>query len=601
MASDIEDIVCHGFSTGSAIITLEGISSGFYSFDDGENWTSFTSGNRITGLPEVNNLLISDEAGTSDCELSVAVGIEYLSDPIELDGGAPQIVSEASCDESEANGIIAIPEITGGVEPYTFQIDGNTVELDGDRQISGLNKSTQIFTIIDDAGCSRDFEINNILAPNQISARVVEINEQENRCIEEPEGIKVTLTTFTVNNIPGPFTLIINKSDEEETVELPLNIGNNNGDSIFFIGPNYNLNYTFEKGQQYNWTIRTTNSEQSCSTDGTIRINDGAIIPSFEIEGIDAACNDGSGALRLFNIEGDMETPVEYQIFEGNASTPTVRINESNIPVSGEFEINPSNYGTAMGFVSGGYNVRIVQRPDQCTIDIVSEIRSAQIQQPSGNLVVELVPEPNLPPGIERSLDDMNPRPASRKDRADGEISVRISSESGAEAYYALLSIADGGSVPGAAPFIFNEDTVELIPNESYTFENLSAGTYIVEYFDSFGRCTQQLRIVQDQDGSTDGIYVGFDERPFIPNVFTPNNDDKNDYFKILNLPDSGAKLVVTNRNGTIVYQNDSYGPSDRETNLWDGGDSPDGIYFYQLNVNGSIQSGWVEILRGRN
>ncbi|RUA36514.1 MAG: hypothetical protein DSY77_01485 [Bacteroidetes bacterium] len=599
-ASDVQDIVCHGDQTGSAVITLQGISTGFYSVDNGVIWNEFTSGNRITGLPEVNNILVSDEAGTSDCELSVPVGIEYLSDPIELTGGEPIIISEASCDESETNGVIEIPAISGGVEPYTFEIDGSTVELDGNRQISGLNKLTQTFTIIDDSGCSVDFEINNMLAPNQISASVTEINEEENRCIEQPEGIRISLSTFTVNNIPGPFTLILNKADEEEVVELPLNLDSNNGDPVFFVGPDYDLNFTFEKGQQYNWTIRSNNSEQSCSTDGTIRIDDGAIIPTFELEGIDAACNDGSGALKLYNIEGDMNLPVEYQIFEGNASTPTVRINEPNIPVTGEFEINPNNYGSAMGFVSGGYNVRIVQRPDQCANDIISETKNVQIQQPSGNLVVELVPEPNLPPGIERTLDDMNPRPTSRKDRADGSISVRISSESGAEAYYALLSLAPEGRVSGAAPYIFNQDTVELIPNESYTFENLSAGTYIIEYFDSFGRCVDQVRIVQDVDGATDGIYVGFDERPFIPNIFTPNNDRINDYFKILNLPDNGAELIVTNRNGTIVYQNSSYGPEDRENNLWDGGDNPDGIYFYKLDVNGSIQTGWVEILRGR-
>ncbi|WMN10736.1 gliding motility-associated C-terminal domain-containing protein [Marivirga salinae] len=601
VASDVENIVCHGDSDGSAVITLEGVSTGYYSVDNGVIWNEFTSGNRITGLPEVNNILVSDQPGTSDCELSVAVGIEYLSDPIELDGGSPIIITEASCDESETDGVIEIPEITGGVEPYSFEIDGNAVELNENRQITGLNKLTEVFTIIDDSGCSKDFQINTDIAPNQISARVEEINDEGNKCIEEPEGIKVRLTAFTVNNIPGPFTLILNRSDVEETVEIPLNLDNNNGNPEFFIGPNYDLNYTFEKGQQYNWTIRTTNSQQSCSTDGIVNILDGAIIPTFEMEGIDAACNDGSGALRLFNIQGDMEIPVEYQIFEGNASTPTVRINENNLPVTGEYIIDPNNYGVAMGFVSGGYNVRIVQRPSSCNNDIVSEIENAQIQQPSGNLVVELVPEPNLPPGVEREFQDMNPKPTSRRDKSDGSISVRISNESGAEAYYALLSLADDGRVSGAAPYIFNTDTVELIPNESYTFENLSAGTYIIEYFDSFGRCTQQLRIVQDKDGATDGIYVGFDESPFIPNVFTPNNDQKNDYFKILNLPDNGANLIVTNRNGTIVYENENYGPTDRESNLWDGGDSPDGIYFYRLEVNGSaIQTGWVEILRGR-
>ncbi|MGM0581212.1 MAG: gliding motility-associated C-terminal domain-containing protein [Bacteroidota bacterium] len=596
-ASDVENIVCHGDSTGTAVITLEGISSAFYSYDNGENWTEFTSGNRITELPAVNNLLVSDQAGTSDCELSVAVGIEYLNDAFVLDGSIT-LETPASCTTTETEGEIHVPEVLGGVEPYKYFVDGTEVQLSDERIISGLSREASELLIEDATGCSITREIRSIVSPNEIIFDVDELNP-ENNCINEPEGVELYIDPITIENVAAPYVFIINEEGESENTEFEINPADPN-DNVFEVGAGKPLQYIFEKGVRYNYTLISLNNEEACSRNISRFINGGAIIPTFELEGIDAACNDGSGALRLFNIVGDTEIPVEYQIFEGNASTPTVTITENSIPVSREFFIDPNNYGSAMGFESGGYNVRIVQRPDNCEDDIESEIKNAQIQQPSGNLVVELVPEPNLPPGVERSLDDMNPRPATRKDKADGSISVRIANESGAERYFALLSLADGGRVSGAAPYIFEEDTVELIPGESYTFEDLSAGTYIIEYFDSFGRCTESLRIVQDKEGASDGIYVGFDERPFIPNVFTPNNDGKNDYFKILNLPDSDAELIVTNRNGTIVYENDSYGPEDREINLWDGGDNPDGIYFYRLKVNGNVQTGWVEIIRGQ-
>jgi len=60
-----------------------------------------------------------------------------------------------------------------------------------------------------------------------------------------------------------------------------------------------------------------------------------------------------------------------------------------------------------------------------------------------------------------------------------------------------------------------------------------------------------------------------------VPNVFTPNGDNMNDYFVIrnLNLYDH-RKVIIYNRWGTIVYQSEQY------NNDWDGKNVPDGVYF---------------------
>jgi len=60
-----------------------------------------------------------------------------------------------------------------------------------------------------------------------------------------------------------------------------------------------------------------------------------------------------------------------------------------------------------------------------------------------------------------------------------------------------------------------------------------------------------------------------------VPNVFTPNGDNMNDYFVIrnLNLYDH-RKVVIYNRWGTIVYQSEQYNDD------WDGKNVPDGVYF---------------------
>ena len=69
-----------------------------------------------------------------------------------------------------------------------------------------------------------------------------------------------------------------------------------------------------------------------------------------------------------------------------------------------------------------------------------------------------------------------------------------------------------------------------------------------------------------------------------IPNVITPNGDNKNDLFIIKNLMDwEFRELTIFNRWGEIVYRSDNY------QNDWDGGKVADGVYFGILLVsNGS-------------
>lgn len=91
----------------------------------------------------------------------------------------------------------------------------------------------------------------------------------------------------------------------------------------------------------------------------------------------------------------------------------------------------------------------------------------------------------------------------------------------------------------------------------------------------------------------------------FIPNVFTPNGDGANDEFKIVRDDDKTKiitdeylrlELVVFNRWGKQLYSNENY-QSD-----WDGGNAPDGVYFYVLKAIGFYKidtyKGAVHILR---
>ncbi|WP_439696521.1 gliding motility-associated C-terminal domain-containing protein [Mucilaginibacter sp. AW1-7] len=64
-----------------------------------------------------------------------------------------------------------------------------------------------------------------------------------------------------------------------------------------------------------------------------------------------------------------------------------------------------------------------------------------------------------------------------------------------------------------------------------------------------------------------------------IPNVITPNNDGKNDAFKIVGLESyPGSQLRVFNRWGNEVYRSDNY------KNDWSGSGLAEATYFYVLN-----------------
>ncbi|MFB9863469.1 DUF7948 domain-containing protein [Rufibacter immobilis] len=81
-------------------------------------------------------------------------------------------------------------------------------------------------------------------------------------------------------------------------------------------------------------------------------------------------------------------------------------------------------------------------------------------------------------------------------------------------------------------------------------------------------------------------------EPPFVPNIFTPNGDDKNDTF-VQFFSCFPTEIIVYNVWGKQVYQEKIYNQK------WDGGSLSEGTYFYILkDTEGNSAKGWVEILR---
>jgi len=126
------------------------------------------------------------------------------------------------------------------------------------------------------------------------------------------------------------------------------------------------------------------------------------------------------------------------------------------------------------------------------------------------------------------------------------------------------------------------------------TFTNISEGTHTLYVQDSNGCIIKSI----------DFNIAALVDEPIIPNGFSPNNDNKNDWFNIQGLYDvyTNHKLEIYNRYGTLVFEGNN-------TKKWFGTANkglmhtdkvlPVGTYFYVLylnepNTSSKPYTGWV-------
>ena len=83
-----------------------------------------------------------------------------------------------------------------------------------------------------------------------------------------------------------------------------------------------------------------------------------------------------------------------------------------------------------------------------------------------------------------------------------------------------------------------------------------------------------------------------------IPNIFTPNNDGKNDNFYIPGIcADEDYSLQVFDRWGVLLFS------ANERNRVWDGllndgNEAPEGVYFFVVNVSGNTYKGFVHLTR---
>jgi gliding motility-associated-like protein len=541
-----ENALCFGEATGRAIIYVTGGTDDTYEYSlDGSNWVEFISGEYIENLPPDGTYVILVRQSVADlCYEQVQVTIENEYPAISF----TYTSDPASCELED--GSVSIDTIMGGMAPYEISVNFNpfvTVDLNELPVFTNLAGGYVNIRVQDANGCLYEDDQVFIDFPGYLSA---DIQSTPPTCAGMGKDGSVSIFIDSGDNSilpPYEFGFASAGTPEDEVILQPIVPDNQVSIDTLTNGSYYVL----------------LHPENGCRSRTDIEVTGGPYAIDFEITEIqDAACKDGAGSIRIENISGDINSPFTIELISMPSLDPVFSQDFPYSYISGGVTLDGN---LVSGLTAGEYRVQI--RQDQNGCDLVSVSDNFTLSEPDEYLDFEIT-------NIESSLMNL----------PTGSISILIY-PSGHDPYDTRIEL-NSPLFPGQE---ISRDWMEVSPsggNYIFTHEELFSGVYELSIRDQIG-----CEVTRE-------VTVGYDSALFIPNIFTPNGDRYNDYFEISQLPKSGSgtSLVITNRWGNIIFESDDY----NENNLWDGGDYPDGTYFYRLNIpNQGSYSGWVEIWRG--
>lgn len=154
----------------------------------------------------------------------------------------------------------------------------------------------------------------------------------------------------------------------------------------------------------------------------------------------------------------------------------------------------------------------------------------------------------------------------------------------------------------GAVVYSWNygdNSALDSLMNPTHEFPSGEVGNYTVSLtiYDANGCSNQVQKVIQ---------IINPDMKYKLPNIFTPNGDGVNDYFKFVYQEGiAEINLVVLNRWGDVVFE------SDKINFKWNGSkrnsdtDCVDGTYFYKILIKNMLgkevkEYGYVHLVRGK-
>lgn len=533
VASNPVDPLCFGQPVGSVTLDVPGETGNLLEWSlDAIVWTQFTAGSQITGIPAGSNIISVRRSASDPCNAAVSVTLTNANPDIT----ATIASTPSTCNNND--GTLTVSGIGGGsgVTNFTYELNGTAYSvLPSGGVFTALSAGTYIFSVIDNVGCRKDFT-STVTFPGFVNTTTPVVTDTD--CTGGGANGSVQFTITDAGTFQVGYTT---DSSAPPSSFAPA------GGSVITI-PN------LTNGIYYIW-IQSSGAQ--CATKLPAVTVSGPYAPSFTSTASNVVCFGTSGEIELSSIKGAPNLPFTYELVNsGNTSTGTITASQA----LGSFKIS--------GLNPGSYQVRLSQ--DQsllfaaCTAPITSSYQNLTITGPTAALdtlfVNKTISYPDLPTasvliGIQESLQ---------------------------EPYEVRMELI----APLFPSQSFLQDwTVATRNTENLKMEmsikNLFAGGYQLSLRDALG-CVKNYAITIDVDNNI-----------FVPNIFTPNGDGKNDTFYIRNLP-ADSQLIITNRWGKEVFNSKSY------QNDWDGGEAVDGVYYYKLALPDQSLNGWVEILRGQ-
>ena len=571
------NVTCFGGSDGNVILTVDGSTTGQYWYSyvlDGNESSAqtFTPGAPLPGgLPADDTdfiILKVDDNFNFTCPDTVMVRIRHTYPKIDFGVAATNVTT---CNGTD--GGIQVATIAGGdsgTEPLqirlkkavSFSVDpsGYVVAVDfenvagGAKAYTGLSQGNYVVDVRDHLDCIQSKPIA-VQAPGQVPLSSVTVTSADASCTNGGESgtIKVIISDAGIYKV----------AISQDQVNVPAD-----ADFIDYTSPSI-PNVTFNNLASGAYYVYIKSNTTTCPTrTDAIFINGVQALADFDV-----LPNCGNVNLTLNNITGQQDASFVIRVFDNNDKFFKIdSLSSPNIPLSNSVTFT---YAAPLQHVflatPGTYRFVMIQNQTtgSGTCTLVSDTVVYQVRELLGitlGTVNPSFPEPKHTGAIEianitggtRFVTDQN------------------------ELYYEIsLTTADDDIV------IIDWEQVKLDPQNRFIklYEFLPPGVYRVKVRDAAG-CVKTIDVEIPLDGSI-----------YIPNIFTPNADNINDEFEILNLPVSGtSQLIITNRWGNEVFKSSDY----REGNFWTAEETSDGIYFYRLKVDGGqVFTGWVEILRG--
>lgn len=154
----------------------------------------------------------------------------------------------------------------------------------------------------------------------------------------------------------------------------------------------------------------------------------------------------------------------------------------------------------------------------------------------------------------------------------------------------AYVWLTPNSSIPDTSWVLKNH---EITLSKKFTAEVIGRNYFLVTVVDT-NNCWAELPAI-------DSVEIFDRQELVIPNLMTPNHDDKNETYVIRDVNNfdilPGAKLEVYNRWGERVYRSSNY------DNSWNATNINDGMYYYYLKTGcaNDEYKGWLHIISNNN